>query len=105
MGKLKNQMIIDQELAIVAAESWEHSVMANLRDYLAVHGVQDFKDAEIRRTVTDLANKQLRAISDLLSANSSSFSTTYGSQPLVVRTALRHFRCVSRFFWSCGGLA
>ena len=45
MGKLKNQMIIDQELAIVAAESWEHSVMANLRDYLAVHGVQDFKDA------------------------------------------------------------
>jgi hypothetical protein len=45
MGKLKEQMIIDAELAAVAAESWEHSVMANLRDFITAHGVQDFKDA------------------------------------------------------------
>lgn len=45
MGKLKQQMIIDEELAAVAAESWEHSVISNLRDFITAHGVQDFKDA------------------------------------------------------------
>ena len=45
MGKLKQQMIISQELAQVAAESWEHTVMSNLCDYVKIHGVSDFKDA------------------------------------------------------------
>ena len=45
MGKLKQAMIISEELALVAAESWEHTVMSNLSEYIAIHGASDFKDA------------------------------------------------------------
>ena len=45
MGKLKQAMIISEELALVAAESWEHTVMSNLNEYIAIHGASDFKDA------------------------------------------------------------
>ena len=44
MGKLKQAMIISEELALVAAESWEHTVMSNLSEYIAIHGASDFKD-------------------------------------------------------------
>ena len=45
MGKLKQAIIISEELALVAAESWEHTVMSNLSEYIAIHGASDFKDA------------------------------------------------------------
>lgn len=45
MGKLKQQMIISQEEAQIAAESWEHTVMSNITEYIGIHGASDFKDA------------------------------------------------------------
>lgn len=45
MGKLKQQMIISDELAAVAAESWEHSVMSNTSEFIQMHGASNFKDA------------------------------------------------------------
>jgi hypothetical protein len=45
MGKLKQQLIIQEELAQVAAESWEHSVMSEVREYIDIHGPDVFKDA------------------------------------------------------------
>ena len=45
MGKLKQAMIISEEMAVVAAESWEHTVMSNLSEYIGIHGASDFKDA------------------------------------------------------------
>lgn len=38
-------MIIEEELAKVASESWEHTVMSEVRDYIEVHGADTFKDA------------------------------------------------------------
>lgn len=45
MGKLKDSMIISAELAAIAAESWEHTVVSNVSEYIAIHGASDFKDA------------------------------------------------------------
>jgi len=45
MGKLKQAMIISEELAAVAAESWEHTVMSNVNEYIGIHGASVFKDA------------------------------------------------------------
>jgi hypothetical protein len=61
MGRLKQQMIISEELAQVAAESWEHTVMSNVREYIGVHGVSDFKDALMmfdKKTYNDLFHPQ-----------------------------------------------
>lgn len=44
MGKLKQQMIIQEELN-QAAESWEHTVMSEVRDFINAHGADTFKDA------------------------------------------------------------
>jgi hypothetical protein len=43
MGKLKESLIKSEE--DLAVEMWEHNVMAEVRDFVNLHGADIFKDA------------------------------------------------------------
>jgi hypothetical protein len=45
MGKLKQAMIISDELASAGAEMWEHNVISEAAEFIAIHGADHFKDS------------------------------------------------------------
>ena len=45
MGKLKESMIISQELAEAGAEMWEHNVISEAAEFIAIHGADHFRDS------------------------------------------------------------
>jgi len=45
MGKLKESMIISDELAKAGAEMWEHNVISEAAEFIAIHGADHFRDS------------------------------------------------------------
>jgi hypothetical protein len=45
MGKLKESMIISEELASAGAEMWEHNVISEAAEFIAIHGADHFRDS------------------------------------------------------------
>ena len=63
MTKLKYDPHIEEQLQ-VAVEQWEHTVMSEVRDYVAMHGADTFKDALIMFD-KDTYNKMFHPVKEI----------------------------------------